>query len=138
MKTSTSNIIKLGTRQEIYDTVVGHLRKQGRPAMVGGSDNVCAYRGADGTSCAVGCLIPDEYYDDKYEGHNVGQLVKRGYLEFTSDTVSSESLLLLLRKLQGAHDGNPRYWEFYLQGVAKHLKLTYTPATDPSMGATKR
>ena len=128
MKTSTRNIIKLGTRQEVYDTVVMHLRKQGRPALMEGSSrDTCAYRGADNTSCAVGCLIPDEYYDDKYEGHNVGQLVERGYLEFDSDTASSEELLGLLRKLQGVHDGSHEKWESNLCKVAQTEGLVYTP-----------
>lgn len=44
------------TLQEIFDTVVTHLRKQGERAMVvhDAALNGCAYRGDRGTMCAAG------------------------------------------------------------------------------------
>jgi hypothetical protein len=50
----------MNTMQEEFDAVVEHLFKQGRRSMNG---RHCAYRGEEGTSCAVGCRIPDDYYD---------------------------------------------------------------------------
>jgi hypothetical protein len=57
------------TDREIFDRVKAHLLAQGRPAI--GRDGGCAYRGKDGrgdTSCALGCLIPDDVYDKSIEG----------------------------------------------------------------------
>lgn len=49
------------TAQEMFTTVVLHLRKQGRRA-VEEKDGVfyCRYRASDGASCAVGCLLTDD------------------------------------------------------------------------------
>ena len=48
------------TNQSVYDKVCAHLAAQKTRSM---NANGCAYRGALGRSCAVGCLIPDEIYD---------------------------------------------------------------------------
>lgn len=61
------------TRQEVYNKVRDHLLAQGEQSagMMG-----CQYRAerSDGTvlMCAIGCLIPDELYDDGLEGMDVG------------------------------------------------------------------
>lgn len=57
------------TKQEAFDTMVAHLRRQGKPSVLtGGSSRIyCAYRGADGSKCAVGCLIPDDDYKPSFE-----------------------------------------------------------------------
>ena len=65
-------------RQQILDTVVAHLLKQGRKAieyskLAGG--RVCQYRTKDGKKCAIGCLIPDEYYHEAMEGVGVQCLI---------------------------------------------------------------
>jgi hypothetical protein len=53
------------TEQQIFNRVWTHLNKQGDVSYgVGG----CRYRGPGGTSCAVGCLIPDDLYEDWMEG----------------------------------------------------------------------
>ena len=46
------------TPQEIADTVVTHLIRQGRQALR--ENGRCAYRTETGLSCAVGCLLSDE------------------------------------------------------------------------------
>jgi len=48
------------TPQEIFDKVAEHLFTQGVPSINGRGQ--CVYRGQNGTSCAVGVLIPDEDY----------------------------------------------------------------------------
>ena len=53
------------TGQEIFDSVLAHLRKQGDASL--NASGKCAYRGEGGTACAVGCLIPDELYDPRIE-----------------------------------------------------------------------
>lgn len=55
-------------KQEIFDKCLGHLRNQGKPAIVNGG---CAYRGPNDTRCAIGFLIADEYYRKDLEEANV-------------------------------------------------------------------
>lgn len=55
--------------QTIFDTVINHLVKQGvqSSAEVAGTNGKCAYRGVNGLSCAVGCLISDEDYRENMD-----------------------------------------------------------------------
>ena len=62
------------TPREIWERVSAHLLRQGRRATRDGGYHGCMYRGRDGTSCAVGCLIPDEAYDPDMEDAAVTQL----------------------------------------------------------------
>lgn len=62
--TITLATLAQATEQEIFDQVARHLVKQGVRAYSGGS---CKYRSADGLMCAVGCLMSDEEYDEKYD-----------------------------------------------------------------------
>jgi hypothetical protein len=61
--------------QEIFDTVAKHLLKQGRRATDPDGGVMCSYRGACGTKCAVGVLIPDELYDAVMEGKTLSGLL---------------------------------------------------------------
>ena len=87
------------TEQEIFNQVVTHLRTQKVPSYEQGAG--CRYRGPNGTSCAVGCLMPDSAYDESIEGEGLrSQEVLRRLraLGFTDVNLS------LLYSLQGAHD----------------------------------
>jgi len=107
------------TPQEIFDTVAKHLFTQGKPAkqMVPdpdsfeGEDNLCRYRAADGTKCAVGVLLPDELYVESMEGQSLSGLImnagKQGQPGLPSWMEENASLLMYL---QGAHDSD-FYWE---------------------------
>lgn len=53
-------------RQAAFDTMVRHLRKQGRPSVE--ARGCCRYRGPDGTKCAIGALISDDAYSPRLEG----------------------------------------------------------------------
>lgn len=53
--------INKNSYQRIYDKVLRHLVKQGK-VSVDRKSGQCKYRGPNGTSCAVGCLISDEEY----------------------------------------------------------------------------
>lgn len=65
-------------RQQTFETMVTHLRKQGHPAR-NASNTTCVYRGPNKTMCADGCLIPDDDYDDSIEGASAGscEIIKR-------------------------------------------------------------
>lgn len=104
------------TRQEIFDKVARHLVTQGKRSMLSSKD--CAYRGCGGTSCAVGCLIDDEFYDERFEGMSVGvanKFEKREHpnhakrlhdaLVNSGIDVADEDLVVFLRELQLVHDG---------------------------------
>ena len=90
--------------QDVFDYVAAHLLRQGWPAVLQGGQ--CQYRAPDGSMCAVGCLIPDAYYDRAMEGHDVCDLA--GYLHSTLSGRRLGRFMLrhaaLLDKLQRVHD----------------------------------
>ena len=51
---------------EVFNKVEAHLLAQGVRSMK--YLDMCAYRGAGGLRCAVGCLIKDEFYHESLEG----------------------------------------------------------------------
>lgn len=87
--------------QEIFNKVYYHLITQGNASISANGD--CVYRGMNGMSCAVGCLISDEHYDSEIEGKSVMMesvqeiLIKSG-ININNDTIN------LLFSLQEAHD----------------------------------
>lgn len=95
--------------QEVFDHVARHLLTQGTAALMlagaeedGTRDEICAYRGEGGCSCAVGILIHDSEYDESYEGGGLSSL-----LRMAKDTPLAERLTPnynLLSLLQGIHD----------------------------------
>lgn len=95
-------------KQEIFDTVARHIFKQGVP---GGHINEagffsCQYRGAGGTSCAVGCLIPDTAYIPNMEGNDAVGLIERHYTSLPSWMFDHRELLC---RLQQVHDYLPAW-----------------------------
>jgi hypothetical protein len=97
------------TRQELFDYIATFLLKQGRGSLIADSKNVsvtikgpaCAYRGDNGTMCAVGCIMPDDVYRPDLEGSGlIAILAKNMGPWFTAVSVHET----LLRSLQGAHD----------------------------------
>jgi hypothetical protein len=93
--------------QEIFTRVVTHLLTQNTRALVdnGEGREVCRYRTPEGLSCAVGCLMKDEFYSEACEGngvgsHKVGQILKRS-LDITEIPPELHNLLC---GLQGIHD----------------------------------
>lgn len=131
------------TAQEIFDTVLEHLREQGKAAAT--DDGSCRYRGEGGTSCAVGCLIPDELYDHRIEGLSVVQIVGTVMPEHRrhqaqalppvlariKNHIGAEHLPLLC-ELQDAHDmdlfsSGMAAWEDEMYRIARAFGLQYTP-----------
>lgn len=116
--------------QEIFNTVVTHLRRQGVPAEVEGN---CGYRAQESDKspilmCAVGCLIKDEFY---YEGLEGCCAYEQSVLEAVSlslDTDIDEDKQKLLTKLQQCHDVyEPYEWEDKFKQIAKKFNLTVPP-----------
>lgn len=125
------------TEQEIFDTVVTHLRKQGCKAIAARTygngpgkfeTKGCMYRTPDGLKCAAGCLITDKDYDPKFEFTGVANRLsfvgKYFMSRFSSDEIS------LIRELQDIHDHFlTSDWESAFTKLAARHGLTYTTLT---------
>jgi hypothetical protein len=93
--------------REVFDKVKTHLLTQGKRSakMMGTSENpLCMYRAGGGLSCAVGCLIKNEYYNERLEGytvqtHNVSQALKASGVD-----IKEPSMADMLDDLQSLHD----------------------------------
>lgn len=86
------------SNQECFDKVWDWFVVNRNPQSV--KDNVCQYRGPNGTKCAAGVLIPDEDYDIGFEGFSVGG-GNDSLNQYISNLVQDYNFL---RKLQGIHD----------------------------------
>jgi hypothetical protein len=117
--------------QEIFDTVATHLFAQGeralaavRPPSAYGTPPICAYRGTEGRSCAIGCLIPDDLYSEAMEGGGITEdFIKR----FKLPAYFAENRRLLLN-LQSVHDTKSPWVSTYtmqetLRTVARSFEL---------------
>lgn len=135
------------TLQEVFDRVVKHLLTQNKVSFAsknGDSKNgdICAYRGAGGLMCAVGCLIPDNLY--KPEMDHPDTVVHMGYIsstdimgivehfglnelfDFTVTDCSADQFIMHLATLQHIHDKTPtKMWEFELKEFAKKNNLEF-------------
>jgi hypothetical protein len=87
--------------QEIFNTVVRHLGKQGVQSL---NEFECAYRTSDGLSCAAGCLIPDELYHSDIEGFIVGDMLFSKHPYLVEALPWFKENWKLIRRLQNAHD----------------------------------
>lgn len=116
------------TEQEVFNKVWDHLNLQGKAAVNGPR---CRLRAADGTSCAVGCFIPDNVYDPLMD--TVGGVLSL----FQCYPNLAEHLGLvghteLLLCLQSAHDNELRCkgvkaWRERMLAVASFSKLIVPP-----------
>ena len=144
------------TTEGIFRKVAKHLLTQGKRAY--GKENQCKYRGEGGTSCAVGCIIKDEFYSEELEGKSV---VSLKYLLGEPVTIRDRQKKLhravsrsmdrrlmeddvnLLRSLQFIHDTHlPSEWHRSLTRLAdaSGFKMPKVPAPaneDPLSTTTK-
>ena len=112
--------------QSVFDTVVKHLRKQGKKSIVPNCDGVghCRYRGDDGAMCAVGCLITNRQYNLNMEGACVDDLI-HSYPKDFGWMLKHQNLLI---RLQGTHDGvEVECWESEFADIAKDFSLVLPP-----------
>jgi hypothetical protein len=139
-------------KQKVFDTVVAHLRKQQTISRFENGKG-CAYRGPNGTSCAVGCLIPDELYSatieelgcpngkDDVVPYGVAE-GEEGYDEYVKRKTKLRDLVvaatgahdeedfLFLRRLQRIHDRHcVDEWESEFQATAAISGVVYSPKT---------
>lgn len=126
------------TPQEIFNTVATHLFTQGRRAYVNpalaardrpGVTAGCLYRAPDGTRCAVGAILPDDYYLPAMEGKALENLDLTCLPEWMQQNDE------LLMRLQDAHD-DLGHWESdsvmkrVLFGIARDFDLHHNVLDD--------
>lgn len=116
-------------RQAIYDKAAKHLLTQMKRSY---SPKVgCAYRGADNTMCAIGCLIPNKLYRKRMENTNVGSVLKMYPHIALHLNVEDSYDELFLTHLQRVHDGNsPQHWLIALTKFAKTYNLEPVTVVD--------
>jgi hypothetical protein len=69
----TAKIKSLKDRSDIFRYVVDHLRRQGARSLT--EHQMCAYRGANETMCAVGAIMADDEYESSFENKSIDELV---------------------------------------------------------------
>lgn len=107
-------LYNISEAQNIFNTVVAHLRSQGKKAA---ERDICKFRTSDGLKCAVGCLIPDNVYSTEIEGQYLIDVIRELIPQY-------ESYFDLLQGLQRVHDGYPAAkWEEGLVMLAGHFGL---------------
>lgn len=100
------------TDQELFDKVATHLLTQNAKSQE--SDGTCAYRGENGTKCSIGCLIPDDKYDEDFEGKRVGSCAElREAAGISQNQVSLAGALVVVHDLYLVED-----WPAELTSVA--------------------
>lgn len=120
-------------KQELFEKVANHLIGQNKRSI--DDSGKCKYRGNDGTSCSIGCLIPDDLYTPFIEGLTVFDMV------YDNDNFPSFSSCGKLRHifqrleifphnfellifLQTCHDSyEPEQWLQELRKIAIKFKL---------------
>jgi hypothetical protein len=111
------------TAQEIFDTVVAHLRKQGCKSE---DEDGCLYRTPDGLSCAVGALIPKEAYSPDMENRSLNKLLEEKLLPLDLQNEFTKHRALLI-DLQDVHDcSDVSKWELALKATANCFNLRYS------------
>jgi len=107
------------TDQDAFNTMVNHLRAQGKRSTDGRG---CRYRGLGGLKCAIGALIPDEKYDACIEGYSVDAAMVLGLLNQPELDVD------MLLEMQELHDKmEVKDWASGFVHVAKRYHLALMP-----------
>lgn len=122
-----------------FQRVKTHLLTQMKKSITPGGD--CSYRDYNGLSCAIGCLIPDEIYNDKIEGYIFGDLlniknhtrfnhlssiVKKELIQILNPLTYELDSLMLGDKLQSIHDMDDVVnWESQLNNLEQELLTSF-------------
>lgn len=111
-------------KQETFEFVARHLFTQGVKA-VDPAHGRCMYRGQNKTTCAVGCLIPDEVYETSMENRRVLSLMS-SFGDVLPKFFSRQ--IDLLGALQAVHDDSPdsRFTTAYLRSRLKMVGRRYS------------
>ena len=96
----------MSTMQKIYDHIWNHFIVEGNPFGYDHQEYICKYRTTGGAKCAVGCLIPDDLYDEEIEGIGVADWFEIGHawrIEKNFGSIEGTPILNLVA-IQHAHD----------------------------------
>ena len=134
----TLKTLKSASLQDIFDQAAKHLLTQMAVSRyyaldweywADSLDDVpCAYRGADGLQCAVGCFMADDEYQGSFETVSWQGLLDNGLLAKYGFTVENEDhpAVTLLRQLQPIHDYSlPSEWAGQLERLAERNRLEF-------------
>lgn len=102
------DVKSLNGSTDIFNYVVLHLKKQGTKSF-SSDEETCAYRGNNGTMCAIGALIADHEYDPDWEGKTIYSLAIEKDLLPTSLSNRIYPNLHMLMDLQDFHDNILEY-----------------------------
>ena len=102
---------------QIVEAVEEFLLKQNRASLY---QNKCAYRGDNELKCAVGCLIPDPYYQQDMEDKGVEHLATAEINPKLRSFINR--FIYVLGQLQSIHDSiNISYWKESINNLKKSL-----------------
>ena len=112
--------------QGIFNKVVAHLRQQNAKSYVDERGILrCLYRSPFGLKCSIGCLIPDEVYEDVFEKWSLVDVI--GMLSGELHARLCRHIQLLV-KLQSCNDDFPvSRWEERIGKIAIDFDLTLPP-----------
>lgn len=98
-------------KQEIFDYVITQLRKQ-KVRSYNAKDYQCMYRMKNGLKCAIGHLIPDNKYDQKFDKkeYTVSALIEYFNNDKELNKIFNLENKWFLISLQIYHD-NPDSWD---------------------------
>jgi hypothetical protein len=92
--------------------------KQSCSIFVGHMGNGCAYRGDNGSKCAIGHLIADQNYDIDIEGLDLDSDIVWDCIQKSIGKIRSKNLEDLLWNLQTTHDeSKPAEWPTKLDAI---------------------
>ena len=137
--------MKTITLQQVVDKNYEWFVVDKNPRSASEEDSKCAYRGNNGTKCAIGCVIPDNLYESRMDLGGYANVTVGGSLVVESDIVavlaSCPDIRAFfknipankLQKLQLIHDtywnGSSTPFNLYmdqeLRKFANENKLTY-------------
>ena len=120
---------------QVFNKVEDHLLSQGERSVK--YLEVCVYRGEYGMSCAIGCLIKDEFYHEGLEGiamwadekeRDRQMLLEEALIKSGIDLKPATTYML--SDLQYLHDEKkPQDWEQELQKLRAKYFGIYTSNT---------
>ena len=107
----------LTTDESVFEFVKQHLITQGEKSS---STTSCYYRDSSELSCAVGCLIEDQFYNVGLEFHNGDDpVVIEAVQKSLPNWVINKDMLLYLQSIHDEHEVDE--WEWQLEILKKQL-----------------
>ena len=109
------------TTEEIFEKVKTHLLDQGQQSI--DKNGGCAYRGAEGRKCAIGCLIADEFYSKDLEGTGSCDKGVKNAIKASIGREVTKTEAVMLSELQYMHDRQlPGEWKTQLDTMHGSLR----------------